>query len=162
MTSKILKAFLPLLALIAAGSLPSAAALAGEAECLGPPGPSRLLVTLKDMRSSDGIVAATLYPDDPHRFLVHHGQIYVQHAKAEAPATHMCLWLPETDVAYALIIYHDANANHKFDRTAIGIPKEGFGLSNDPPVFMGLPTFKSVRFKTHAGDNAIQIRMRYP
>ncbi|MEI9964494.1 MAG: DUF2141 domain-containing protein [Caulobacteraceae bacterium] len=147
------------LALAAAGG---AAVAAEEPECLGPPGPSRLLVTIPNLGSSDGLIAATLYPDDSGRFLVHHGQLYVQHVKAEAPETRFCLWLPDEAGAYALVVYHDANGDHKFNRTKLGLPAEGYGLSNDPPTFLGLPTFSSVRFKTHAGDNPIQIRMHYP
>ena len=148
-------------AMLSAG-VSGGAAIADEPECLGSPGPAKLMVSITGMRSSKGLIAATLYPDDPNRFLVHHGQVYVQHVNAEAPITHFCLSLPDAPAAYALVVYHDEDGNHKFNRTKLGLPTEGYGLSNDPPTFLGLPTFSSVRFKTHAGDNPIEIKMHYP
>jgi uncharacterized protein (DUF2141 family) len=58
-------------------------------------------------------------------------------------------------------VYHDANANRKFDRTGIGLPNEGFGFSNDPPVFLGMPSFKRVRISVPKTDLNTTIKLRY-
>jgi uncharacterized protein (DUF2141 family) len=61
---------------------------------------------------------------------------------------------------YAVSVIHDENGNNKLD-TLAGIPREGYGFSNDAPVRFGPPKFAAARF-TVAGDaNRQQITMRY-
>ncbi|TLX74590.1 DUF2141 domain-containing protein [Labilibacter sediminis] len=51
---------------------------------------------------------------------------------------------------YAFKYFHDVNSNKKLDTNWIGIPKEGFGFSNDAKVMFGPPPFKNTIFKLHA------------
>lgn len=61
---------------------------------------------------------------------------------------------------YAVAVIHDENGNAKLD-TFAGIPREGFGFSNNPAIRFGPPRFAAARFR-HAGDaTAQQVRMRY-
>ena len=47
---------------------------------------------------------------------------------------------------YAISILHDANNNGKIDLNVLGIPKEGFGASNDtPPGPTSPPTSRTLR-----------------
>ncbi len=63
---------------------------------------------------------------------------------------------------YALALYHDANANQKFDRTGIGFPAEGYGFSNNPPTLAGLPSFRSVRLNVPRSGLTTRVQMKYP
>ena len=47
---------------------------------------------------------------------------------------------------YAVKIIHDENDNGKFDTNIIGIPKEGFGFSNNSKGKMGPPSFSKAKF----------------
>ena len=116
----------------------------------------RLLISVDKVARSEGEVAATVYPDDRRRFLAHHGQIAIVRRPSVAPSTALCLWLP-TAGRYEVAVYQDLNGDHRFNRTALGLPAEPYGLSNDPPNLMGLPTFRSVQFAVHEGDNTIHI-----
>ena len=127
--------------------------------CAEGPAAVRLQIDIDGVRSKDGLIAITIYPDDPSRFLVHHGQIGILRTPALVPAVQACAALPSPG-RYAVIVYHDANADMKFNRTPLGGPAEDYGLSNDPPTFLGLPSLESVLVVIHAGDNAIHIRMR--
>jgi uncharacterized protein (DUF2141 family) len=62
--------------------------------------------------------------------------------------------------AYALSVFHDENANTKFD-TFLKVPKEGFGFSRNPTVRFGAPKFSQVRFEVGAGIARQTIRMQY-
>ena len=63
--------------------------------------------------------------------------------------------------AYAVAVIHDENGNNRLD-TALGIPREGYGFSNDAAVRFGPPKFAAARFDLTATDaNRQQIRMRY-
>ena len=132
-----------------------------EETCTGHEGPARLYVDVENVRSAEGLIAVTLYADDSSKFLVHHGSLYVGRVPAQAPRTSVCIYLPGTGV-YALAVYHDANANRKFGRTAIGLPAEAFGFSNNPRVFLGLPKFSSVRLSVPRSGMRTSVRLRYP
>jgi len=61
---------------------------------------------------------------------------------------------------YALLLLHDANRNGKLDKR-FGIPREGFGFSNNPPLRFGPPSAKSVIFAVPAGASKQVVRMKY-
>jgi uncharacterized protein (DUF2141 family) len=48
---------------------------------------------------------------------------------------------------YAFKFIHDENDNEKLDTNWIGIPKEGFGYSNNPNLNFGPPTFEKTIFE---------------
>ncbi len=61
---------------------------------------------------------------------------------------------------YAVQLFHDENKNGKMDFNFLGIPKEGYGFSNDARGFMSEPAFDKQLF-TLDQDRAIQIRLSY-
>ena len=61
---------------------------------------------------------------------------------------------------YAVAVIHDENGNSRLD-TLAGIPREGYGFSNDAPVRFGPPKFAAARFDLAGDANRQQIRMRY-
>lgn len=136
------------------------AANAAEA-CEGEPSDTKLIVEVSGVAPPQGEVAVTLYPDDPSRFLARGSgaKLALQRVKTGITAT-SCFWLPGPGF-YAVAVYHDVNADHKFNRTVLGLPAEGFGFSNDAPTKVGLPAFADTRVRANTGDNTIHIRMRY-
>lgn len=151
------------LAVFLAGAIVSlwAANASAEESCTGPQSAVKLYVNVQGVRSSDGLVAVTLYADDSRKFLAHHGSLYVGRVPAKVGTTAVCIHVPRPGV-YALAVYHDANANRRFDRTSIGLPAEGFGFSNNPAVFLGMPAWKSVRLTVPKSDTQTVVKLRYP
>jgi uncharacterized protein (DUF2141 family) len=140
----------------------AAGASAQEASsCTGPQSPIKLYVDVQGVRSSTGLVAVTLYADDSTKFLAHHGSLYVGRVPAQMGTTSVCIHVPRTGV-YAVAVYHDANANRRYDRTSLGLPDEGYGFSNNPPVFLGMPAWKGVRLTVPKTDTRTRIKLRYP
>lgn len=149
---------------IAAASLGLAAPAAAQtapAGCTGTPSATWINVILEDVRSSQGLMAVTLYADNSRKFLVKHGSLYVGRSRANAGTTRTCIYLPSTGV-FVLAIYHDENANQSFDRSGIGLPAEGYGFSNNPATLVGLPSFRSVRLSIPRSGMTTRIRMKYP
>lgn len=66
--------------------------------------------------------------------------------------------LPAGD--YAIAIYHDENGDGKLNTNALGIPKEGYGFSNNVRPKFSAPKFESAAFKV-AGATQTQINLRY-
>ena len=61
--------------------------------------------------------------------------------------------------AYAISVFHDANANGRMDKNLVGMPTEGYGFSRNPRVFRKA-TFDEARFELGAdgGDVVIELR----
>ena len=129
--------------------------------CTGPASDVRLFVTITNVRAAKGLVAVTLYADDRHKFLAHHGSLYVGRVPAVAPTTRMCIYVPAAGI-YGLAVYHDEDANRKFNRTMIGLPAEGYGFSNNPSTFLGMPSFTSVRMSIPRSGMQTSVRLKYP
>jgi len=63
---------------------------------------------------------------------------------------------------YAVIVFHDENNNGRVDKNLLGIPKEGYGTSNDVRPAMAAPEFKPASFVL-GGDKLtrLTVQMRY-
>jgi uncharacterized protein (DUF2141 family) len=65
--------------------------------------------------------------------------------------------LPEGKYAIALI--HDVNVNHKLDKNFIGMPKEYWGMSNNPHATIKAPPIEKAMF-TLDGDKEVKITLQ--
>ena len=143
--------------LLAAAVIP-AAARAGD--CEGAPSTARLNIVVEGVRSNQGWMTASLYPNDRSQYLVANGALKVWRVPARAPETRMCIWLSSPGT-YAVAVYHDANSNLWLDRNLFG-PTEGYGFSNNPRIAFAPPPLAAVRFTAAAGNTVVHIRLRYP
>ncbi|PBQ34802.1 hypothetical protein CNR22_03665 [Sphingobacteriaceae bacterium] len=60
---------------------------------------------------------------------------------------------------YAVSLIHDENSNGKLETNFFGIPKEGFGISNDAKGFMGPPKYEDAKFEL-TSDKRISIKIQ--
>lgn len=60
---------------------------------------------------------------------------------------------------YAVAVAHDVNQNHKVDKNMFGMPKEQWGMSNNPHATVKAPPFSAAKF-TLAGDQIVEILLR--
>jgi uncharacterized protein (DUF2141 family) len=61
---------------------------------------------------------------------------------------------------YALIAYHDEDANGSLNRRFGMIPTEGYALSNNPEIRIGPPAFKDCEFE-FVGDDEKTLKLHY-
>lgn len=61
---------------------------------------------------------------------------------------------------YAFVFFHDANSNQKLDTNFMGIPKEGYGFSNDARGTFGAPSFSKSSFKLN-GNQTVTAKLSY-
>jgi uncharacterized protein (DUF2141 family) len=61
---------------------------------------------------------------------------------------------------YALALIHDENGNGKLD-TMMGIPREGFGFTNNPAIRFGPPSFKSAGIVIASSTKDERVRVKY-
>lgn len=134
-------------------------ALASQHElCRGEP--TRINVVVEGLRSTRGDVVVEIYPDDPKQFLARGAQVNSIHLKIESNPQTVCLPVPAPG-GYAVAVFHDENGDRQFNRNFLGIPTEGFGLSNNPPIHLSTPAFQSVRFEAGEGQTTVHVRLHY-
>jgi len=138
------RALLSIVALLAAAVQP---AQAGE-----------LVLTITGLRSGEGVVRVALY-DQPAEFP--RGAPVMDQAVSAEP-DHVVVTFPMLSSGiYAIAFYHDENANNAFDTTLLGLPLEGYGFSNDAPVYLSPPSFRSAAIEFDGSERLITARMRY-
>mgnify|MGYP003572328091 CR=1 FL=1 len=56
---------------------------------------------------------------------------------------------------YAIAAYHDANGNQELDKNFFGVPKEGYGFSNNARATFGPPSFEKAAFSFTLEENQL-------
>ena len=62
---------------------------------------------------------------------------------------------------YALAVIHDENMNGRLDTNILGIPKEGYGFSNDVKALLRAPSFSAASFRYDGGILEMTISLHY-
>jgi uncharacterized protein (DUF2141 family) len=62
---------------------------------------------------------------------------------------------------YAVSVFHDENMNQKLDKNFMGVPKEGYGASNNPKKKMGPPDFEEAKFQVSGQAQLLEIKLMY-
>jgi uncharacterized protein (DUF2141 family) len=148
-------------ALLLAGLAVAPVPARAQVTCQGDPSDTKLHVFVQGVRSDDGLMTATLYGDDPVKFLKGAGELKVWREPAKAPATEMCVWLPGPGT-YAVAVYHDAKQAMRFTRGPLGMPNQGYGFSRNPRLFLGPPSLRATSFPAAAGETTVFVKLRYP
>jgi uncharacterized protein (DUF2141 family) len=145
---------------LACGAGAAAPASVETLPCHGAPTPYKLLVTSQGVKSNRGYLVVNLYGPDRRKWLADNGWLAVWQDPAIPGDETMCFYAPGPG-RYALVTYHDANANGELDVGPLG-PKEGYGFSNNVRPFLSAPSLNSVLFDVAGPETHVTIRLRYP
>ncbi|HEU4367966.1 MAG TPA: DUF2141 domain-containing protein [Methylomirabilota bacterium] len=121
---------------------------------------STMLVQVQGVRSGQGTLVAELYGDNSEAFLRKAGRLIRERVPARPGSMALCLPAPRPGV-YAVAVYHDENDNRKFDRSWIGLPSEGYGVSNNPRPLFRAPTHSESAIRVGTGHRVVNIELRY-
>jgi len=133
--------------------------VAGATIGAGVPAGADLQVQLSGVRSAKGVVHLCL-TTNPGKFLdCKSDPAAVSRTLAAGTAGRIDLG-PVRPGTYALLVVHDENRNGKLDMM-MGIPREGFGFSNNPAMKPRAPKWEEIRFAMPASPSVQQIRVRY-
>lgn len=142
-----------------AGLILAGAAAAAPAPAQSPcPG---IHVKILDIRNSTGSVACALFESPagfPIEFLRSATNVMViKVRKSQA----RCDFEDIPPGTYALAVIHDENMNGELDTNVLGIPKEGYGFSNDARALFGAPSFSEASFTYDGQTLDLTISLHY-
>jgi uncharacterized protein (DUF2141 family) len=125
----------------------------------GPASAARIIVTIDGMHNAQGNVFVGLYAS-PAKFLQGNQSDAQRKVKASTgPITVTFDNLPAG--TYAVGAFHDENANDHLDTNFLGLPTEGYALSNGVRAVMAKPTFQQAAFTVGNGDKPVALHIRY-
>ena len=118
-------------------------------------------VQINGIRNSNGDIACAIfnaaegYPEESTK-------AYKFIRKASPGNSAICQFNDIPSGTYAIAVLHDENANGKLDKNFLGIPREGYGASNNVRPKMSAPAFKDAAFSVKAGGTTtLNIDMGY-
>ena len=118
-------------------------------------------VTILSIRNSIGTVDCALF-DSPNGFprdgLHSAMRLVVMKMPSSTPR---CDFEDIPSGTYALVVLHDENMNGKLDTHWLGVPKEGYGFSNDAKVAFRAPSFSNASFIFDGKTLDLTITLRY-
>ena len=118
-----------------------------------------LKVELSGLRSAKGVVHLCL-TGNQQRFLDCKGDPAAVARTIPAGKAHSLDLGTVKPGTYALLIVHDENGNGRLDMM-MGIPREGFGFSNNPAMRPRAPRWEEIRFTMPEAALTQQVRIRY-
>lgn len=120
-----------------------------------------LSVTVTGLRNNKGYVLVSLFsssagfPDKPEK-AVRRAKITISNK------TSVCSFSGLPAGTYAVAILHDENGDQKMNTNFFGIPKEGYGFSNNVMGSLGPPSYRKASFSYAEGAaQNISIKIRY-
>lgn len=120
---------------------------------------AQIRVTVNNV-GSGGVLNVELY-NDPDNFLFKKGRKRKVRIPAAAGQQKVCMNLDQPGT-YAVAVYHDKDGDRKLKKHWNLMPREPFGLSNNPENLTGFPSFSDSAFTTGKLGADIVINLREP
>lgn len=125
----------------------------------GPASAARIVVTIDGLHSNQGNVFVGLYAG-PAKFLQGNQSDAQRKVRASTgPVTVVFDNLPPG--TYAVGAFHDENGNDHLDTNFLGLPTEGYALSNGVRAVMAKPTFQQAAFTVGDQGATLALHIRY-
>lgn len=122
---------------------------------------SSVSVTITELRNNKGHVLISVYKDG----VGYPEEVDKAVRRAKITITNKTASISFTGLAagnYAVAILHDENDDEKMNTSFFGLPKEGYGFSNNVMGSFGPPSFSKASFQYTAGQSkTISIKTRY-
>ena len=123
-------------------------------------GQSSMIVKVDGLRENSGNLMVFVY-DNADAFPTKRDKAF---RLKKVPVTSSSMTVSFGDIpsgTYGIAVYHDENTNDKMDRHWYGMPKEGYGASNDAKGSFGPPKFDDSKFDFQRSQDTIKITIHY-
>ncbi len=129
-------------------------------EKLQPDETGTIVIELETLRNHNGAILVSLYADD-NGFPDEWEKAFRSEI---VPITAELREIRLEDIpygTYGLAVVHDENENMKLDTNFLGIPREGYGFSNNARGRFGPPRFADVLFTLDSHTHRLNITLNY-
>jgi len=147
-----------LLALALATGAHTRIAQGGAADTAG--SENRLRVRIVGLRNNNGNVCCSLFSSSED-FPTNRDLLAKTVTAPILDGTAICEFTAIAPGTYAVVLFHDENSDGKFNRNWLGMPKEGFGFSNDALARWHAPSFNAASFPFVSGISEILVHIHY-
>jgi uncharacterized protein (DUF2141 family) len=121
--------------------------------------PKRIVFSMDHLRTDRGLARCFLFrgpegfPGGVEKSIARLSSAVHQHAA-------QCVFEGIPAGEYAISCYHDENSNDHFDTNFLGLPREGYAVSNDVIGLFG-PKYPDARFTFDGGERELRARFFY-
>ncbi len=123
---------------------------------------STIVITVSTFRNTSGLLGCQLY-NAPNGFPDKWSSApSMQKHVPVTGATTSCTFPDMPAGTYAAAVIHDENSNNKLDTNFLGVPKEGYGISNNHTHALSRPSWDESKFTVASGSIVTtRITLRY-
>ncbi|MFD2034811.1 DUF2141 domain-containing protein [Belliella marina] len=120
---------------------------------------NELTLKVENIKNPDGVIRVLVFkgqegfPDQPE-YAIQNASIKITNNSA----VHTFRNLP--DGTYAISLFHDSRNTGKLRTNALGIPKDGYGFSNNAMGMIGPPSFEKAAFTLSKEAKHITIKLK--
>lgn len=118
-------------------------------------------VQILNIRNNTGSISCALFESPrgfPKKFLRHATNIMtIKINDSEAS----CYFTDIPPGTYAMVVIHDENMNGELDTNWLGVPKEGFGFSNQATALLSAPSFSDASFQYDGQSVEMTMTLSY-
>lgn len=118
---------------------------------------TRLTIKIQGIKSKKGSISIALYKSDSD--FKHEKYSYVNRILANSNGK--VIFEKIDKGIYGVAVFHDENDNFKLDTNLLGIPKEGYGFSNNAKGKFGPPGFKDTAVSMNKPEVNLTIKLNY-
>lgn len=124
--------------------------LAGKAQ--------NLVLQIAEVKQGKGPIMIAVFQSAKGFPYDHKQAIALHRAEPKKGSASLNISLPEG--RYAIALFQDSNEDGKLNTNFMGVPKEGYGVSNNAYNLFSAPQFKDAAFD-HKGKTVLKINMKY-
>jgi uncharacterized protein (DUF2141 family) len=125
-----------------------------------PAGSATVSANVGPLRALEGSIACRLFKS-PEGFPYSSRDTITVRVKATATMTR-CTFEKLPAGTYAVVVHHDENENRKLDKNRLGMPLEGYGVSNNRTHALSAPRWEEAKFVVEPGETReLTIALRY-
>lgn len=118
----------------------------------------QLIIRMEDVKKANGDILIAIFPSEKGFPFERHQAIALLRASSDKGNTEVITSLPLG--RYAVALFQDANRDGKLNTNFLGMPKEGYGVSNNAINVFSAPRYEEAAF-VHNGKTVLSITMHY-
>jgi uncharacterized protein (DUF2141 family) len=122
--------------------------------------PQKMIVKIDEVRELTGQLMIFIYNNEDD-FPTKRDRAFASRKVPVSSSSMMVAFDGITAGTYGVAVYHDENMNDKMDRSWYGMPKEGYGASNDARGTFGPPKFADAKFEFRSTQDTVKIVIHY-